>query len=182
MHVDHKIIFQTADWTICDIYHISALLPDVMICTKYWTFKKHYKKKSVILKGVWEGLMVVVGCFRFMCPTAPASVTSLIRLATSRPAALCQPSTCLSCRTTTLYSCPSLVSKCVMCVFSVGICVCSVWTYICVLYMCVFWWVFFFFVCIYVCVCFVCVCFVCIYACVCVVCIYLCVWCMFCVL
>ena len=52
MHVDHKIIFQTADWTICDIYHISALLPDAMICTKYWTFKKQLKKKSVQLKGV----------------------------------------------------------------------------------------------------------------------------------
>ena len=92
--------------------------------------------------------MVVVGCFRFMCPTAPASVTSLIRLATSRPAALCQPSTCLSCRTTTLYSCPSLVSKCVVCVFSMGIYVCFVSTYICLCFgEC------FFFVCIYMRVC-----------------------------
>ena len=121
--------------------------------------------------------MVVVGCFRFMCPTAPASVNSLIHLATSRPAALCQPSTCSSCHTTTLYSCPSLVSKCGMCVFSRGICVC----FICMC-VCVFWWVSAFymhmcvrFVCIYVwCVC---VCFVCIYicVCVCVCCMYICV-------
>ena len=115
--------------------------------------------------------MVVVGCFRFMCPTAPASVTSLIRLATSRPAALCQPSTCLSCRTTTLYSCPSLVSKCVMCVFSMGICVCSVWTYICFVYVCVLVSIFLFFVCLYVGV--FCVCVFCMYICVCLCCMYI---------